>query len=107
DVESGNAVGVELKSGTPWVKEITKLTYDAVRVTIDLPQGLRKQDEKTGKIGGYTIDYTIELSTDNGTYEQVHSGRFTGKTSQNYQRSVRIDLPKATSNWKIRVTRTT
>ncbi|MFP3458501.1 hypothetical protein R0J89_19830, partial [Psychrobacter sp. SIMBA_152] len=53
------------------------------------------------------IEYAIDLATDSGSYSQVVSGAFDGKTTTLYERSVRIDLPAATTGWLVRVRRIT
>lgn len=105
-VENETSVGVELKSGTPWVQSLTDLTLSAVRVTLSVPQ-LSQQDTSNGNVNGYTINYLIEVQTDGGAWVTAVTTAFTGKTTSKYQRSHRIDLPHATTGWQLRVTRTT
>lgn len=68
---------------------------------------MQKSDSSNGDINGYTVYYTIDLSTDDGDFKTVVDGALTGKTSSRYQRAHRIDLPDATEHWVVRVTRTT
>ncbi|MCE0935298.1 host specificity protein J, partial [Pseudomonas monteilii] len=44
---------------------------------------------------------------DGGAYVEAHLGAVDGKTTNGYQRSVRVNLPKATSGWMLRVRRIT
>ncbi len=106
DVESEIGVGVELRSGTPWVHAITNLALSAIRITLGVP-ALSKSDTTNGDVNGYNIDYQIELSKDGGAYAVVLTNSFNGKTTSQYHRSARIDLPPATTGWSIRVTRLT
>lgn len=105
-IASETAVGVELKSDTPWVKGVTNLTLDAVIVRIRFG-ALKQQDPKNGDVSGIVIDYTIEVQTDGGSWELMLDTQMSGKTSANYERTHRIGLPKANNNWLIRVTRKT
>ncbi|WP_180646849.1 host specificity protein J [Acinetobacter bereziniae] len=105
-IASETAVGVELKSDTPWVKGITNLTLDAVIVRVRFG-ALKQQDPKNGDVSGIVIDYTIEVQTDGGSWELMLDTQMSGKTSANYERTHRIGLPKANNNWLIRVTRKT
>lgn len=98
-------VGVELRSGTPWVRNITNTNLDAVRLRFSWPQLMQTKDN--GDVVGYSVAYKIELSTDGGEYEEAISSAATGKSSSKYERTHRVDLPKARSGWSIRVTRTT
>jgi len=106
DVENEIAVGVELKSGTPWVHAINNTSLSAIRITLGVPM-LSKQDTTNGDVLGHRVDYQIELSKDGGAYSTVISSSFKGKTTSEYQRSARIDLPPATTGWQVRVTRLT
>lgn len=105
-IASEAAVGVELKSDTPWVKGITNLNLDAVIVRVRFG-ALKKQDPSSGDVSGIVIDYSIEVQTDGGAWELMLDTKMSGKTSENYERTHRIGLPKANNNWLIRVTRKT
>ncbi|KAF0865938.1 host specificity protein J [Pseudomonas sp. LD120] len=105
-VESEIAVGVELKYGQPWVRAVQNLQLSAVRVRLSTPR-LAQTNTSNGDTNGYTVQYRIEVSTDGGAYVQVLASAFSGKTSTKYERSHRVDLPPASSNWQIRVTRLT
>lgn len=105
EVSNQIEVGVELKVN-PWVRSITNLDLDAV--TIILRWGaLRTTNATTGDVTGVTIKYAIDVSTDGGAYAEMISAQISDKTSTNYERPHRIDLPQATSGWNIRVRRLT
>jgi predicted phage tail protein len=105
-IASETAVGVELKSDTPWVKGITNLNLDAVIVRVRFG-ALKQQDPSNGDVSGIVIDYLIEVQTDGGSWELMLDTQMSGKTSANYERTHRIGLPKANNNWLIRVLRKT
>ena len=105
-IASESAVGVELKSATPWVKGITNLGLDAVIVRVRFG-ALKQQDPSSGDVTGVTIDYSIEVQTDGGAWELVLDTQMSGKTSANYERTHEVALPKANKSWLIRVTRKT
>lgn len=104
--ESTTSVGVEFKASTPWTHTFTNTELDAVRITLAV-SGLQKVNQKNGNINGYRVDYTIELSSNGGTYRTVVSSAFDGKTTSTYARSHRIDLPSGGAPWTIRVSRST
>ena len=106
DISSETAIGVELKSASPWVKAFTNLDMDAVRVRLKWGP-LREQNQENGDVNGITIQYAIDVQTDGGTWTEVLNTQVTDKTSANYERSHRIDLPKASKGWQIRVRRIT
>ncbi len=104
-VENEVGVEVELRSETPVVRSINGSDLSAIRVRLAVP-ALQKQDTTNGDTVGYSISYAIDLSTDGGAYTTVVSSAFTGKTTTQYERSHRIDLP-AGSNWQVRIRRLT
>jgi predicted phage tail protein len=105
-VESETAISVPLTSDTPWVRQVENTQLTAVRIRFGLP-ALQKSDASTGNVTGYRIEYAIDIATDGGSYAQVVSGAFDGKTTSLYERSVRIELPAATTGWLVRVRRVT
>lgn len=106
DVANETNVGVELKHGTPWVKSFNNLDLDAVRVRIKWG-ALRQQNRDNGDVGGVKIDYAIDVKTDNGGWVEALNTSINAKTSNAYERSHRIDLPKAGTGWAVRVRRIT
>jgi len=104
-VENETTISTELRSGTPWVRAISNTQLSAVRVRFAWP-ALQSVDAG-GNINGYRIEYKVELATDGGAYQQVLSEAVDGKTTSVYERTRRIDLPKATSGWLMRITRLT
>ncbi|WP_148042458.1 host specificity protein J, partial [Burkholderia pseudomallei] len=105
-VEREAGVGVPLTSDAPWVRQIQNTQLTAVRVRFGVP-ALQRQDTSNGNITGYRVDYAIDLSVDGGSYAQVLAGAFDGKTTSLYERSHRIELPRAKNGWLIRVRRIT
>ncbi|EMB2313201.1 phage tail protein [Acinetobacter baumannii] len=105
-VESETAVDVELKSGAPWVRAFNNIDLDAVRIRLKWGP-LRQQNSSTGDVSGITIEYAIDIQTDGGAWTEVLKTKISDKTSANYERAHRIDLPKADSGWLIRVRRIT
>jgi predicted phage tail protein/predicted nucleic acid-binding Zn-ribbon protein len=104
-VENETTVNVELRNDAPWVRSITNVQLSAARVRLAWP-ALQQQDDE-GNVGGYRIEYAIDIATDGGAYQQVLSEAVDGKTTTRYERSRRVDLPAATTGWQIRVRRIT
>lgn len=105
-VESETAIDVELKSETPWVRAFSNLDLDAVRLRLKWGP-LRTQNATNGDVSGVTIEYAIDLQTDGGIWTEVLKTKISDKTSANYERAHRIDLPRADSGWLVRVRRLT
>jgi predicted phage tail protein len=105
-VENETAVSTPLTSDSPWVHQIQNTQLTAVRIRFGVP-ALQKSDSSTGNVTGYRVEYAIDLAVDGGSYAQVVSGAFDGKTTSLYERSVRIELPAATTSWLVRVRRIT
>ena len=104
-VENETSLNIELRSDSPWVRSITNTQLSAVRMRLAWPALQRSDDQ--GNVGGYRIEYAIDVATDGGAYQQVLVDAVDGKTTTRYERSRRIDLPAATTGWQIRVRRLT
>ncbi len=105
NVENEITVNTELKSGTPWVRSVTNTQLSAIRVRFGWPSLQRQADN--GDVGGYRIEYAVDVSTDGGAYSTLLNTAIDGKTTTLYERSHRINLPKATTGWQIRSRRIT
>lgn len=104
-VENETTVGVSLTKVTPWTRAISNTQIDAVLVRIGIP-GLQQQ-ENDGDIVGTTVQYHIDLAVDGGAYSTVMTKTITEKLSSLYELTHRINLPKASTGWQIRVVRDT
>ncbi|WP_275391249.1 host specificity protein J, partial [Xenorhabdus bovienii] len=102
-VENDITVGTELTES--WVRSVTNTQLSAVRLRLSCPQLQEQKDD--GDTVGYIIDYAIDVATDGGAYQEVLKTAADGKTTTKYERSHRIDLPKAHSGWQVRVRRLT
>lgn len=106
DVSNETPIGVELKSSTPWVRAINDTQLSAIRVRFRWDRLLQTNDEN-GDITGYKIEYAIDLKTDSSAYREVLNTKIEDKTSAGYERTHRIDLPRATTGWQLRIRRIT
>lgn len=104
-VENETSLGIELRSGTPWVRAISNIQLSAVRLRFAWP--MLQSIDASGNINGYRIEFKIEVATDGGAYNEVLNEAVDGKTTSVYERTRRIDLPKAVSGWLLRITRLT
>lgn len=98
-------VGTEVSSETAWTHTFTNTQLSAVRLRLKWPSLFKQQDN--GDLVGYSINYVVELQTDGGSWQKVLDTNVTGKTTSGYERSHRIDLPKAGSTWTIRLRKIT
>lgn len=104
-VENETTVGVSLTKATPWTRALSNTQIDAVLVRIGIP-GLQQQ-ENDGDIVGTTVKYHIDLAVDGGAFSTVMTRTVTEKLSSLYELTHRINLPKASTGWQIRVVRDT
>ncbi|KRW62326.1 phage tail protein [Pseudomonas sp. TTU2014-080ASC] len=104
-VENETTLNVELRNDVPWVRTLSNTQLSAVRIRFAWP-ALQKQ-ESSGDVVGYRIEYRVEVSTDGGAFVEALREAVDGKTTTRYERSRRIDLPKASSGWTLRVVRIT
>lgn len=105
DVTSETQIGVELKNASPWVKAISNLDLDAVSIRFRFDA--LKESKTNGDIVGTTVEYAVDLQTDGGAWVEVVKAKVADKTSPNYERQHRIELPKADHGWQIRARRIT
>ena len=105
EVSNELSVGVEVKQSTPWVQQITKTELSAARITLQWPA--LQQQLSNGDTVGYTIDYAVDISTDGGAFQLYQQFQVSGKTNGVYERTHRVNLPKADSGWTLRVRRIT
>lgn len=104
-VESESSVNVVVENGTPWVRQITDLGLDAVRIRIGIPALYTNEDD--GDLVGGRIDYQIKVFTDNAN-PRTFNFAAVGKTTALYERDHRIELPAgAASSWRVEVIRVT
>ncbi|OCG21147.1 hypothetical protein A9G11_08390 [Gilliamella sp. wkB108] len=94
-----------VKKDKPWVRSFSNLDLDAIRIKLSLPTHVQYKDN--GDTVGTVTQYSIDLSTDGSAFETVVNGKFDGKTTSEYQRDHRINLPNAIDGWTIRVRRLT
>ncbi|EOD3174215.1 host specificity protein J [Citrobacter freundii] len=104
-VENETSIGTPLTKVTPWTRAISNTQIDAVLVRVGIP-GLQQQ-ENDGDIVGTTVQYHIDLAVDGGAYSTVMTKTVTEKLSSLYELTHRINLPKASTGWQIRVVRDT
>lgn len=104
-VENETTVGVSLTKATPWTRALSNTQIDAVLIRIGIP-GLQQQ-ENDGDIVGTTVKYHIDLAVDGGAFSTVMTRTVTEKLSSLYELTHRINLPKASTGWQIRVVRDT
>ncbi len=102
-VENELTVGYELKSAVPYIRAISNTQLSAVRVRVGWATLLWQKDN--GDKVGTRVEYAIDLSVDGGAYETVINGVVDDKVTTLYERSHRINLPKATTGWQLRVRR--
>ncbi|WP_413190947.1 host specificity protein J [Psychrobacter sp. AT9] len=106
DVSNETPINVELRSSQPWIKAFTDTQLSALRIRFKWNR-LSKTDPDNGDVKGYKIQYAIDLQTNGGAYVEVLNTKIEDKTSVGYERTHRIDLPKSTTGWQIRVRRLT
>jgi predicted phage tail protein len=89
-LQSEYAVGVKVEKTIPVTRTISTAGVNGVRVTLSTPQ-LQEFSEKND-IYGNTIEFGIELSYNGGPFNRVITEKFTGRTTDLYQREFRINF---------------
>ncbi len=104
-VENETSVNVELRHDRAFVRQVRNTKLSAVVIRLGFGAIFTAKDN--GDRVGHTIEYAVDVQTDGGVWREVLATKFSGKASQGYKRSHRIDLPTAKNNWTIRVRRLT
>ncbi|WP_077264646.1 TipJ family phage tail tip protein [Klebsiella sp. RIT-PI-d] len=98
-------VGSEISSDTAWTHTFNNMQLSAVRLRLKWPSIFRQQNN--GDLVGNIINYAVDLQTDGGTWQTVLNTSVSGKTTSGYERSHRIDLPRASRGWTVRIRKLT
>ncbi|ASD58219.1 MULTISPECIES: phage tail protein [Enterobacter cloacae complex] len=104
-IENELQVSYELKQAVPYVRAVSNTQLSALRIRLGW-QTLLLQKNNGDKVGT-RVEYAIDLSVDGGPYETVVNGAVDDKTTSLYERSHRVNLPKASAGWQLRVRRIT
>ncbi|HHH4160006.1 phage tail protein [Enterobacter cloacae] len=104
-IENELQVSYELKQAVPYVRAVSNTQLSALRIRLGWPTLLLQKNN--GDKVGTRVEYAIELSVDGGPYETVVNGAVDDKTTSLYERSHRVNLPKASTGWQLRVRRIT
>lgn len=105
DVESEHPVNVQVTYGSPVVRTITSDVYSQARVTVSIPQ-MTDVNTSNGDTNGSSVDISIDLQPNGGSYTTVVTDTIAGKTTTKYERSYLIQLT-GPPPWNIRVNRLT
>ncbi|UTJ46105.1 phage tail protein [Atlantibacter subterranea] len=103
--ENEISVGTQVSSATAWTRTFTNTQLSAVRLRLKWPSLYRQEDD--GDLVGNSVAYAVDLQTDGGTWQTVINTAVTGKTTSGYERSHRIDLPRAGTTWTLRLRKLT
>ncbi|HHT7516114.1 TPA: host specificity protein J, partial [Klebsiella michiganensis] len=98
-------VGVEVSSKTAWSRSFSNTQLSAVRLRLKWPSLLKQEDN--GDLVGNAVSYAVDLQTDGGSWQTVLESAVSGKTTSGYERCHRIDLPRATTGWVLRLRKVT
>ncbi|MFL7880129.1 phage tail protein [Enterobacter hormaechei] len=104
-IETELQVSYELKQAVPYVRAVSNTQLSALRIRLGWPTLLLQKNN--GDKVGTRVEYAIDLSVDGGPYETVVNGAVDDKTTSLYERSHRVNLPKASTGWQLRVRRIT
>lgn len=104
-IENELQVSYELKQAVPYVRAVSNTQLSALRIRLGWPTLLLQKNN--GDKVGTRVKYAIDLSVDGGPYETVVNGAVDDKTTSLYERSHRVNLPKASTGWQLRVRRIT
>lgn len=101
-------VSAPVLTTTPVVRTTSEAGIDAVKVVIQLPEGLNAQNLKNGDLNGTSVSFRIDTKlTSQGNWIPYDSYTISGKTTSVYETQYRIPRPAGTGPWDVRVVRLT
>lgn len=107
-VETEIGVGVNITAATSASRTINNANVNAVRVTIQLPEGLFQVENDSGDVVGGEVTVAIDVKlTSSGTWIPATQQTISGKTVSVYERAWTVQRPSGTTPWQVRVRRIT
>lgn len=101
-------VSAPVLTTTPVVRTTSEAGIDAVKVIIQIPEGLTSQNMKNGDLNGTSVSFRIDTKlTSQGNWIPYDSYTISGKTTSVYEAQYRVPRPAGTGAWDIRVVRLT
>ena len=89
-IQSEYSVGVKVEAATPVTRTINTAGVNGVRITLSTPQLQEFFDN--GDIYGVAVDFAVEVSYNGGPFTRVIFDSFNGRTTDLYQREVRVNF---------------
>lgn len=105
-VESEHVLNQSVTTSVNGTYTATSADVDAIRVTIQLPQGLSRYTDKGDHLGT-SVALAIDRQLGSGPWQEVHSFTIRGMARSAYEKSFRVPRPSAAGVWGIRVRRLT
>ena len=107
-VESEVSISSPVTIATPVSRTTSAANVDAVKVTMQLPNGLYSQNTTTGDMSGTSVSFAIEKKlSSSGAWTDTKTFVIEGKTTSPYERQYRINRPTGSGTWDVRVVRVT
>ncbi len=102
------SVNAPLTQATPVIRTTTSVNIDAVKIAMQLPQGLTNQDVTTGDLNGSSVQFRVDVKlTASGAWRTYNNYTITGKTTSAYEAQYRIERPEGSGLWDVRIIRST
>jgi hypothetical protein len=108
-IETERVAGVPITATSSALRSVSSTAVDAVRVTIQWPNGMAEASTSNGDIKGSSVGIAIDVKlSSSGTFTNVLSTTVSGKAMSVYEKAWRVERPVGTTGfWDIRVRRTT
>ncbi len=105
-IESDVAVSAEVTAANPITRTIVNPVASAVRVRIQLPQGLMNQNMGNGNLEASSVTLAIDVRPAGEAWTRKVEDTISGKTTSAYERAYRVELT-GQGPWDVKVTRIT
>ena len=95
-------------AATPVVRTVSSANIDAIKVVVQLPNGLSSQNLKNGDLNGSNISFRVDTKlTSQGNWVAYNTYTISGKTTSPYESQYRVQRPAGAGPWDVRVVRLT
>ncbi len=106
NIENDVSVEADVTASNPITRRIDNAAANAVRVRLQLTQGLMSQNASTGDLNQSSVNVAIEVRPSGGVYTRLVDDTITGKTTSAWEKTYRVELP-GSAPWDVRMVRIT
>lgn len=106
-VEAETLVNQAITTTSPITRTVTTSAVDAVRITLEFPQGLQEISSSNGDANGTEVQMRISRRVSGGTFATIATPRIKEMSSGPFTWSFRLKRPSQAGTWEYKIERIT